>query len=126
MGKFFGKLFGSDSIINAGIKGIDALVFTDEEKANLHIKFLKQYEPFKLAQRYLAFMFGGVFLLVFANAILIWNIGVFTSNLEMQGYYMATAFELAEWNMKTLGTPVSIILAFYFMGGVLSGKGKGE
>ena len=124
MGKFLGKIFGSDSIINAGIKGIDALVFTDEEKAKMHMNFLKLYEPFKLAQRYLAFGFGGAYLLVFFNAVLVWNIGVFTADLEMQGFYMATAHELANWNNETLGTPVSIILGFYFMGGVLNIRAK--
>lgn len=119
-----GKIFGTDTAIEAGKKAIDALVFTDEEKANLHKEFLGKYEPFKLAQRVLAFMFGGVFLLVYINAILLWNIGVFTSNLELQGYYMTVAFELAEWNTKTLGTAVTVILGFYFAGGVFSMKGK--
>ena len=31
MGNILGKIFGSTKIIDAGIKGIDALIFTDEE-----------------------------------------------------------------------------------------------
>ncbi len=29
---FFSRLFGSDKIIDAGFNGIDAMIFTDEEK----------------------------------------------------------------------------------------------
>lgn len=116
----FKKIFGSKSVIDAGIKGIDALVFTGEEKANLHLKFLKLYEPFKLAQRVLSFMVIGVFLLVYLNAILLWNIGVFTSDIEKQGFYMEVAFELAKWNTETLATIVAIIVGFYFAGGIVS------
>jgi len=45
------KLFGSDKIIDAGINGIDAMVFTDQEQSNAKLAFLKLYEPFKIAQR---------------------------------------------------------------------------
>lgn len=121
MFSFLGKIFGSDKIMDAGIKGIDALVFTPEEKAKLHLDFLKQYEPFKLAQRYLAIMFSGVYLFVYLVAISIWLIGAFSSSIEMQGFYMATAFELAKWNTETLGTAVALIIGFYFAGGVISG-----
>ena len=124
IGKIFGTIFGSDKIVSAGISGIDSMVFTAQEKAEKHLKFLSSYEPFKLAQRVLAFGVTGIFLLVYLNAVVIWNIGVFTSDIDVQGFYMATAFELAEWNTKTLGTPVAVILGFYFMGGVLSGRDK--
>lgn len=113
-------IFGTKSVIENGMKAIDALVFTDEEKSNLKIKLLNAYEPFKKAQRLLAFMFGGAFLLVFFLAVFIWTIGVFTSNLDMQGFYMEAAFELAKWNTDTLGTSVMLIFGFYFAGGAIS------
>jgi len=117
---FLGKIFGSNGVMEAGASAIDALVFTPEEKARLHLDFLKQYEPFKLAQRYLSFLFSSVFLLVYLNAVILWNIGVFSSNLEKQGFFMETAFELAKWNTEMLGTVVAIIVGFYFAGGVMS------
>lgn len=123
---FLGKLFGSSKVIDAGIAGIDALSFTPQEKAKLHMDFLKHYEPFKLAQRYIALLFTGVFLFVYLNAIILWNIGVFTSDLEMQGFYMQVAFELAEWNTKTLGIVIAIITGFYFAGGTLNSFSKGK
>ena len=51
------SLFGNKKIIDAGIDGIDVMVFTDEEKSSAKMKFLKLYEPFKLAQRYIAMTF---------------------------------------------------------------------
>ena len=48
------SLFGNDKIIDAGINGIDQMVFTDEEKSSAKMKFLKLYEPFKLAPTYLS------------------------------------------------------------------------
>jgi len=120
-----GKIFGSGKMMEAGSKAIDALVFTNEEKAKLHVDFLSKYEPFKLAQRYLAFMFSGIFLLVYLNAVILWNVGVLTSNLEMQGFYMVAAFELAEWNTKTLGAVILVVVGFYFAGGVFKIKNKG-
>ena len=37
------SIFGSDKIIDAGISGIDAMVFTDEEKSSAKMRFLKLY-----------------------------------------------------------------------------------
>lgn len=117
-----GKIFGSGKVMEAGASAIDALVFTDQEKAKLHVEFLGEYDAFKLAQRVLAFMFGGVFLIVYLNAVILWNIGVFTSNLEMQGFYMTAAYELAEWNTKTLAAIILVIVGFYYAGGVFKIK----
>lgn len=124
MMNILGKIFGSKGVIDAGIKSIDAMVFTDEEKSKLHLQLLKQYEPFKIAQRYLAFMFSGIFLLVYLNAVILWNVGVFTSDIDMQGFYMSVAFELAEWNTKMLGIAIGLIIGFYFAGGAISSISK--
>jgi hypothetical protein len=48
----WGKLFGSEKVIDSGMRAIDALVLTDEEKTKYKLELLKAYEPFKLAQRY--------------------------------------------------------------------------
>ena len=49
------KIFGSDKVIDAGINSIDAMFYTDEEKSQSKKDLLKLYEPYKLAQRVLAF-----------------------------------------------------------------------
>ena len=115
------KIFGSDKIIDKGMAGIDALVYTDQEKSETKLELLERYEPFKLAQRLLALLFSSIFLIVFMWAVIIWSIGAFTEDLEKAGYLMSIAFELADWNVKTLGTAVSLIVGFYFTGGLIEG-----
>ena len=51
MWTILGTIFGSKKVVDASISGIDKLVFTNEEKADTHLKFLEAYKPFKLAQR---------------------------------------------------------------------------
>lgn len=46
------KLFGSEKVIDNGMKAIDSLILTDEEKTQYKLELLKAYEPFKIAQRY--------------------------------------------------------------------------
>lgn len=46
-------IFKSSDIVNAVIKSGDALVFTDEERAEVHLKQLEAYTPFKLVQRWM-------------------------------------------------------------------------
>jgi hypothetical protein len=65
----FGNLFGTKEVIDGGISLIDNAFYTDQEKANMKIKLLKAYEPFKIAQRYLAFMFTGAFFIVLILSI---------------------------------------------------------
>ena len=101
------SLFGSTKIINAGIDGLDAIIFTDEEKSRAKQEFLKLYEPFKLAQRYLAVIFSVPY-------VLAWIITFFAS------FFIDTAkqFELLNGD---IGSIVFAIVSFYFLGGVASG-----
>ncbi|MFZ8992800.1 MAG: hypothetical protein ACO20L_08990, partial [Candidatus Puniceispirillaceae bacterium] len=61
-----GKILGSDSVISQGMKLIDDMHTSTEEeiaaKSKAKIDLMGAYAPFKIAQRYLALMFGGVFL----------------------------------------------------------------
>lgn len=54
-----GKIFGSDKVIGKAVDGIyngvDKLAFTEQEKVENFQKTLSLYEPFKLAQRVIAF-----------------------------------------------------------------------
>jgi hypothetical protein len=117
----FAKLFGSENVINKSMNGIDALVFTDQEKSSHKLELLKLYEPFKLAQRLLALLYSFVFLFVFLIAVAIWIMGAFTEDIERAGYLMTIAKELADWNIDTLGLVISLIIGFYFGGGLLEG-----
>ena len=112
---FFSKLFGNDKIIEAGISGIDALVFTDEEKSNAKMQFLKLYEPYKLAQRYLALIYS----IPYASAWLVTFIASFFVDVTLQ-------MELLKGDAFYINI---VILSFYFGGGAAEGivkqiKGK--
>jgi len=112
-GGIFGKLFGSEKVIDAGINGIDKMFFTGEEKSDAKLKFLKAYEPFKLAQRLLALIFAFDFSVAFLAAI------VFAcSGLDWRPIVnVVVAFNL--------GTIVLAIVVFYFGGGTLESLKKG-
>jgi len=111
---FLGKIFGSDKVIDAGISGIDAMVFTDEEKSNAKMTFLKLYEPYKIAQRWLM-------LVVSIPYVALW----FLTGL----IYIADVFIVKELDLTAImtflngdmGSAFIVILAFYFGGGAVEG-----
>lgn len=108
---FWGSLVGSDKVQDGLYNGIDKLVLTKEEQLDLHLKFLKAYEPFKLLQRYLAVMVGIPFLLIH----------LITVFLLIKGA-TELALQVAELNNNTLGTPFLWIMALYFGGGAVEGS----
>lgn len=100
-------LFGSDKIITAGIDGLDAIVFTPEEKSKAQQEFLKLYEPFKIAQRYLAVIFS----IPYVIAWIVTFLASFKFDVSKQ-------LELLNGD---IGSIVFAIVSFYFLGGVASG-----
>lgn len=120
MMNIFSKLFGSNKVIDAAIKTGDALFYTDEEKSEWKLKMLKAYEPFKIAQRYLAVILSIPFVGLHALAgVQILVAGWFTGALGKNIHESSLA--LMEINNATLGMPVSIVLGFYFAGGLAEG-----
>jgi len=104
------KLFGSDKIIDAGINGIDAMAFTDEEQSTAKLAFLKLYEPFKLAQRYIAMTFCPAYIACWVLTFIIEVVDIFT----LKDLNTDTLYKLLEGNVSTM---VILILGFYFGGG---------
>lgn len=121
---FWSSIFSSSETVNktvdAVIKSGDALFYTDEEKAIASQKkldwILKYHEASKgsnIARRFLAIMIIGVFLfLVVACAILI---------LVESPERFALMFNLIK---DTLATPVSVIIGFYFLSGMVRDYAK--
>ena len=107
----FSKLFGSEKVIDSAIKGIDSAFYTEEEKADsyerrmgLKTALLQAYQPFKVAQRFLALLYGIPYV---AAWIATWAASFFV-NVQAQ-YDMLIESDIAMANL--------IILAFYFAGG---------
>lgn len=109
------NLFSSSKIIDSTISGIDKAFLTDEEKADYYLKLLKAYEPFKIVQRMLAFMFGGIYLLTWVVCVGLFVYGVISG----EGEYIQGSDMLAQRNNDTLGVPVSLIMVLYFGGGMV-------
>jgi hypothetical protein len=57
-----GKILGSEKVIESGLKLIDDMHTSTEEevkaKADAKTQLLQAYAPFKIAQRWLALMYG--------------------------------------------------------------------
>lgn len=104
-----GKLLGSDKVIDSGIKAADAAWFTTEEKAEYHLRVLKAYEPFKLAQRFLALIYSVPYVtLVFVlHVLMACGVADFIDQIELLN--------------KQFGVANTVILSFYFGGGALEG-----
>lgn len=112
-----------EKIVDGIYNGVDKMVYTDEEKKDNHAVFLKLYEPFKVAQRYLSLIFSVPFALlhtlVFSMRVAFWD------NPALQASMKIIQGDINE----SLGLIVLTIVGFYFAGGVVEGglkafKGK--
>ncbi len=121
----FGKGDNGEKLLDAGIKGIDALFFTSEEKSQASQKLLTTFIDFQkatqsqnIARRYLAF---GV---TFIWLILVIAIASFAVIASFAGSEGATAAKDAL--MTLMGNyvfyPFSGIMAFYFLTHALRAK----
>lgn len=110
-----GKILGSDKVISQGLSLIDDLVVTSEEeiaaKSKAKIDLMAAYQPFKLAQRYLALMFSAMFLFIMANGV----VGALYGVIDMNNVEAAKDFASSMW----LGEIMLAIVGFYFGGGVV-------
>jgi hypothetical protein len=123
---FFGKLFGTDAAITSTIgavkEGLDALVYTDEEKAaeaskeraaarSMLVEWMQATQGQNLARRLISLAITGVWLLQYVVATAASSLAVFWTSQA------ANLTKLAEVQIKTadqMNGPVMLILAFYF------------
>lgn len=105
LSKIFNPNKLTDAIINTG----DALVFTDEEQTKMKLDMLKNFEPFKLAQRLLAFIFTVNFIVSFwvSVCLFFWYPTYFDGFLKT----------IATFN---LGWIMMAIVSFYFGSGFVN------
>jgi len=124
------RIFGTKDIAEKAVdgiyNGIDASILTDEERIQYHLEFLKAYEPFKLAQRGLAFIVAIPYVGVWMASALMYVISM-TAPVCAEGEQCLSATleagsrALATMNNETLGLPFAIIMGFYFAGGAVEG-----
>jgi hypothetical protein len=115
------SLFGSDKIIDAGINGIDQMVFTDEEKSSAKMKFLKLYEPFKLAQRYIAMTFCPAYIFMWIVTGLLEVANIFIIAFSDKSLNTDVMYKLLSGDIAMM---IMLILGFYFGGGAIEGVVK--
>jgi len=108
------SIFGSDKIIDAGISGIDAMVFTDEEKSSAKMRFLKLYEPYKIAQRWLALVVSIPYVGLWFITGLIFIADIFTDK-ELDTSHIMNFLN------GDMGSAFILVLSFYFAGGAIEG-----
>lgn len=109
-----GKILGSGNVVEKGMDLIDSMHTSDTEsieaKSKAKTDLLKAYAPFKIAQRYLALMFGATFLGSFV-LVLIMTLG----DLGTPGDARKVISEFR------IGEIMFMIVAFYFGGGAFEG-----
>jgi hypothetical protein len=115
---FWTKLFGASEIVDKVSSGVDAAFFTPEERAKHYLEVLKNIEPFKIAQRWLAVIIIVPYVAVWLLCAVMFALSGFVDG--MSGL-MEISDKLAERNNDNLGMPVAIIVAFYYGGGAVEG-----
>jgi hypothetical protein len=108
------KMLGSGDVISKGMDLIDSMHTSSEEeiaaKAKAKTDLLSAYAPFKLAQRYLALMFGLTFL---GSYVLVLGM-----TISGQGDPDAVTKVMEQFSINYA---MLIILGFYFGGGAVEG-----
>jgi len=124
---FWGRIFGTDkalqSVVNSVSNGIDALVYTDEEKANdaakdrteargMVVRWMEATQGQNLARRLIALSITGVWLLQFLMAqafavVAIWTDKSISIKLQASALQMQSGADV-------MNNAVMLILAFYF------------
>ncbi len=110
-----GKIFSPNQLGKSIVSGVDKSILTTEEKIDYHKEFLKLYEPYKIAQRFLAIMFTAVYLLIHLATAMAHFVMVLLKNPVQQ------IVELYTYNHENLGMIALVIVSFYFGGGAVEG-----
>ena len=132
LGKMFGSEKALDGIVKGVTKGLDALVYTDEEKANdaaaarteargMVIKWMEATQGQNLARRLLAVMITFIWLFMYVAAMIGSIIAVWVENTE--GWHESAQI-IGDYAEQMNGA-MMLILAFYFaaphMGSIVKG-----
>ena len=130
IGAFFGRLFGTDKALGAIVDGVsnglDALVYTDEEKATdaakdrsearqMVVAWMASTQGQNLARRLIALSITGVWLGMYLVSVLAQMVAVFTNNVGAITAQKVTEIgTIAKASATDMNGAVMLILAFYF------------
>ena len=114
------KILGTGDIVSKGFDLIDSMHTSDTElieaKSIAKTRLMESYAPFKVAQRYLALMFGGTYLFSFGLVLVLTLTGsvadVGSVNEVLSQFYV--------------GEIMLTIIVFYFGGGFAEGALKAK
>ena len=111
------KILGSGDVISKGLDLIDDMHTSKVEeiqvKNKAKVELLSAYAPFKVAQRYLALMFGLTYLVCFFIVLMMTLLGY--------GDIQGIKFILSDFY---IGEIMLAIIAFYFGGGLFESARK--
>ena len=127
MFKFFGRLFGSekalDAVVGGAVRGLDALIYTSEEKAQdaarattearqMVVAWMAATQGQNLSRRLIALSITGVWLSQIVASQLL-NVGsVWASPIVSNKLIQSAKIMMA--GSVAMGSAVMLILAFYF------------
>lgn len=117
------KIFGTGNVVNKGLELIDEAWESSEEKTENAIKerqaktqskidLMKAYAPFKIAQRYLALLFGFTYIATYILVLIMYFLGKTIDEV----INIIQMFKIG-WIMLT-------IVGFYFGGGLVESGGR--
>ena len=114
-----GKILGSDAVIKKGMDLIDDMHTSDEEQIKAataqKVAIMQSYAPFKIAQRYLALMFGLTYVLCFVI--------VLGMTLTGKGDPSSVSLVMEQFQINYA---MLLILGFYFGGGAIESFTAGK
>lgn len=127
---FWGKLFGTEKALNGIVDGVtnglDALIYTDEEKAadaaadrsearKMVVGWMAATQGQNLARRLIALSITGVWLAMYLFSVLCSMVAVFTNaGGVVTAEKVATVGVIAQDAAADMNSAVMLILAFYF------------
>lgn len=129
-GGFFGKIFGTDkaltSIVDGVSNGLDALIYTDEEKAGdaakdrsearqMVVQWMASTQGQNLARRLIALSITGVWLSMYVFSVIASMVAVFTNESgAVTSEKLLMVSDIAKDSAVDMNPAVMLILAFYF------------
>lgn len=127
---FWGKLFGTekalDSVVKGVTNGLDALVYTEEEREKyaaadrsearkMVVEWMTATQGQNLARRLLSLAIGGVWLFMYVTSSVLGMAAIFTdSEGSVTAAQLTEAGKLAREAAVDMNPAVMLILAFYF------------